>query len=419
MIYSRTKYSFTLLAITLICCLPASKGIAQVYKWTDAQGKVHYSDKKIGDSAKAQNLDLGTMPAVKQVNTQEAKRYQNTRPSLYLLRSEMALDRLTTLRSPAKFAYFYFGGDCISPTVASYEEFTTRFKNSLPDADDLYRDEGLVFNKYNFRNNSAEYAIDNIKRVTDEEGNLPLKLHVSIIDMRINSCAPRQEQVDYSNKGRFGIGSFEKSNVWLQLQATISTVDDDIVLLNIIIEGSADKVDGHSGNIAHLVTAAYEQAITNLIANDKFVELLTPKSKTQKVNVTQTATPAQASGGILTRIADKMQFNAVKKSKVAEALSLTNPVRFSIVQYYADKGKWPSSFSDIEINGSDLHQQGLIDNAEIRLGGVLHLRLDKSTFGENEILQLIPKQTMGGQNIDWECRTSLDKAYWVGECMEQ
>ena len=88
----------------------------------------------------------------------------------------------------------------------------------------------------------------------------------------------------------------------------------------------------------------------------------------------------------------------------------------SIVQYYADTGKWPRSFSDIHFNSSELQQKNLIDSAELRLGGVLHLRLANSTFGENEVLQLIPKSIMSGQIIDWECRTSLSKTLWVGDC---
>jgi len=89
------------------------------------------------------------------------------------------------------------------------------------------------------------------------------------------------------------------------------------------------------------------------------------------------------------------------------------------VQYYADTGKWPNSFADINLNANELQQKDLIDSAELRLGGVLHLRLAHSTFGENEILQLIPKPIMNGQSIDWDCRTSLDKAFWVGDCQGQ
>lgn len=390
---------------------------AEIYKWTDAQGKVHYSDKKIADSAQAQDLNLGTMPPAKTVAALTARRYQNTRPSLYLLRSELALDQLAALRSPANFAYFYFGGDCVSPTAVSYVEYIKRYPKSLPDSDDLYRDEGHIFDTYKFRTQSAIYALDNPQRAIDEEGNPPLKLHVDIVDMRINACTQRLlKTVVSGNLDKISGYNFDKTNVWLQLRITISNSNDDAVF-NTITEGAANEVDGHSSNISLLTTAAYEQAITNLIANPTFTELLTPKSKIQKITIAENNTPEPSeSGGMLSRLANKLQFNAVTKAKLAEAMSLVSPVRISIVQYYADTGKWPNSFSDIDLNSGDLVQKGLIENAELRLGGVLHLRLDRTTFGENEVLQLVPKPIMNGQSIDWECRTSLDKAHWVGDC---
>ncbi|WP_331345774.1 DUF4124 domain-containing protein [Cellvibrio sp. UBA7661] len=404
-------------------CIPfsfylASTAHAEIYKYTDAQGKVHYSDKKIADSAQAQNLNLGTMPQAKAVESLPAKRYQNTRPSLYLLRSELALDQLAALRSPANFAYFYFGGDCVSPTAVNYGEYIKRYKNSLPESDDLYRDEGRVFDTYKFRSQRATYALDNPQRVMDEEGNPPLKLNVDITDMRINACTQRLEKASISgNLDKISGYHFDKANVWLQLRITITHSRDDVVLLNTIAEGSANEIDGYPGNISRLTTAAYEQAITNLIANPTFVELLTPKSKIKTVTIAQQETPSPSdSGGMLSRLADKLQFNAVNKAKLAEAMSLVSPVRISIVQYYAETGKWPSSFSDIDLSSGDLIQKDLIEQAELRLGGVLHLRLDRSTFGENEVLQLVPKPIMNGQSIDWECRTSLDKAHWVGDC---
>ena len=412
---SRQYIALLLPALWLFFTAPV---YAEIYKWTDAQGKVHYSDKKIADSAQAQNLNLGTMPTAKVVDTLAAQRYQNTRPSLYLLRSELALEQLRALRTPDNFAYFYFGGDCVSPTAVNYVEYIKRYKKSLPESDDLYRDEGRIFDQYNYRTQNALYALNNPQRSLDEEGNPPLKLQIDIIDMRINACTQRLQKATISgNLDKISGYNFEKANVWLQLRATISNSTDDVILLNAITEGSANEVDGYQGNISRLTTAAYEQAITNLIANQKFTELLTPKSKIQKINIPESQPPAPtASSGLLNRLADKLQFNSVKKSKVAEALSLVNPVRFSIVQYYAETGKWPNNFSDIDLNSSELQQKDLIDNAELRLGGVLHLRLAVSTFGENEVLQLVPKPIMGGQSINWECRTSLDKAFWVGDC---
>lgn len=404
-------FAFGLLFTTSVC--------AEIYKWTDAQGKVHYSDKKIADSAQAQDLNLGTMPSAKAVDTLAAQRYQNTRPSLYLLRSELALEQLTALRTPSNFAYFYFGGDCVSPTAVSYVEYIKRYKKSLPESGDLYREEDRIFDQYNFRTQNARYALNNPKRSLDEEGNPPLKLQVDIIDMRINACTQRlQKAIISGNLDKISGYNFEKANVWLQLRITISNYTDDIVLLNTITEGSANEVDGYQGNISRLTTAAYKQAIINLVANQKFAELLTPKSKIQKITIpeSQPTTPT-TSDGLINRLADKFQLTSVKKSKLAQALSLVSPIRINIIHYYADTGKWPNNFSDINISASEIQQKGLIDSAELRLGGVLHLRLSASTFGENEVLQLVPKPIMSGQSINWECHTSLDKALWVGDCM--
>lgn len=417
-ILTKCSALYTTLLFSAFGLLFTTPIFAEIYKWTDAQGKVHYSDKKIADSAQAQNLNLGTMPNAKPVDTLLAKRYNNTRPSLYLLRNELALEQLASLRSPDNFAYFYFGGDCVSPTVVSYVEYIKRYKKSLPESDDLYRDEGRIFEQYNFR---TQNALNNPTRSLDEEGNPPLKLQVEIIDMRINACTQRLQKATISgNLDEISGYNFEKANVWLQTRITISNSTDDVVLLNTITEGSANEVEGYQGNISRLTTAAYEQAINNLIANQKFAELLTPKSKIQKINIpeSQPTAPAESSG-LLSRLTEKLQLNSVKKSRVAEALSLVSPVRISIVQYYADTGKWPDSFADINLNASELQQQNLIDSAELRLGGVLHIRLANSTFGENEVLQLIPKPIMSGQSIDWECRTSLDKAFWVGDCQGQ
>jgi hypothetical protein len=95
MIYLLPKQSLQIFALILSTTglFVTVQSHAEIYKWTDAQGKVHYSDKKIADSAQAQDLNLGTMPDAKSVASGTAIRYQNTRPSLYILRGEIAFDQ--------------------------------------------------------------------------------------------------------------------------------------------------------------------------------------------------------------------------------------------------------------------------------------------------------------------------------------
>lgn len=54
------KKTFVIVACLLVC---AGAGQAQqIYKWTDANGKVHYGDKKEADGAKQQELKIKLPP---------------------------------------------------------------------------------------------------------------------------------------------------------------------------------------------------------------------------------------------------------------------------------------------------------------------------------------------------------------------
>jgi hypothetical protein len=390
---------------------------AQIYKWTDAQGKVHYSDKKIADTAQAQDINLGTMPAAKAVTALPAKHYDNPRPSLYVLRSELSINHLNTLRNPANFAYFYFGGDCVSPTAVSYQEYFERYKNTLPRFGETGQIEEFLLNQYRIRNQSVPYARYNPRHVIDAEGNPPLKLKVDIVDIRINVCLKHLQKAALGGyRSKINSYGFDKVNIWLQLQISLSNSNDQ-VLFNTITEGSADESIDYQGSVSRHFRIAYEQAITNLIANPQFIAAVTPKSKIQVINIPDNkTTTSEENGGLLDNIVNKLQSFSTTKAKLAKVITSVSPVRVSILHYYVENGKWPDSFLDIDLSSSDFAQKDLVESAELRLGGVLHLRLARSTFGENEVLQLIPKTAMNGQSVEWECRTSLDKSLWVGDC---
>ncbi|HEY8941763.1 MAG TPA: DUF4124 domain-containing protein [Cellvibrio sp.] len=415
---SRIQLTRLLISFSLLALAGHSNG--EVYKWTDAQGKVHYSDKKIAESAQAQDLNLGTMPPAKPVTKLTPRSYESAQPPLYLLTNEPSFEQATALSAKSNFAFFYFGGDCVSPTSLGYNEYLKRYKESLPEPYELYRSLGETLRKYNYRNLGSHQK----KQAADEDGNPPLALHLEIADMRINACAPRLTKPGISGSmDNFKSREFEKSNVWIQLRWTISRSTDDVVLLNTTSEGSVNNIDGQPQSIRLQAFKAYEQAIANFIAKPELLELVAPKPKVRTIKVDKqppvSSAPSAESGGLLSQVANKLQFSAVKKANAAKALSLVNPLRIMIAQYYAENGQWPARFADLDLNPADLREKDVIDDVELRLGGVLHVRLAHSTFGENEIMQLIPRETMGGQSLAWDCRTSLDKNYWVGGCQGQ
>lgn len=408
------------LSVTLLsayCLFSTTHVSAQVYKWTDAQGKVHYSDKKVALSAQTQDLNLGTMPSAKAVAELTPQIYSGTAPALYFLLNEPKIEDSRTILTRPKFAYFYFGGDCVSPTTTTYNEFVTRYRYVTPKAYELFAEVGALLRKYHYRSFNNRHIAHKI----DEHGNTPLQLTIAIEDMRINACATNLDVPATAGiLDNFRVSSFDKTNVWFQLRWTISTLDDEVILHTGVAEGAANEIDGRTGDIRLMAFAAFKKAVTNMMAAPEFMHFATPGPKAKKPALMETiSTPTpreEEEQSLLGNIAQQFQFNAIKKSNAAKALTLVNPLRIMIAQYYADTGEWPPSFAAMNIDPKELREPKSISEVELRLGGVLHIRLAESAFGENEIMQLIPREAMGGTSMEWTCRTSLDKAYWVGDC---
>jgi len=101
----------------------------------------------------------------------------------------------------------------------------------------------------------------------------------------------------------------------------------------------------------------------------------------------------------------------VKKSKVAEGLSLAATAKINVVEYYSMMGEWPSSSvsaglaSNIETDYVDsllIVGQGIIT---IVLKDGIDDPVSDGSIGYGDTIMLIPKDTVG--SITWECRAFL------------
>ena len=398
----------------VIALLWAASAPAQIYKWTDENGKVHYSDKKVDATAQAQNVDLGTMPAVRSVTRLTPQTYTGASPARFLLLHEPNLLESAALLPMNKVASMYFGGDCVSPTALGFGEFVQRYRDHLPRPHDLYRELVDNIRRYSYR--TQNYST----RVSERDLNAapPVHLRVEFVDLKINACAPQlRKGVEAASLNNFSFHAYSKANAWLQLRWTLTDMRDEITLFTTTTEGAADQVDGRDANIYKVFMAAYVQAISHFVASPKLPELLTPAPvAAANVPAPAPASPTE-SPSLLSGLRDRLMGNSVKKSKVANALSLVSPLRMPIVEHYLSENEWPASFAQLNIDPVQLREPGAIDSVELRLGGVLHVNLAASEFGAGQYLQLIPRETMSGTQMSWDCRTNLEKAYWVGDCV--
>jgi hypothetical protein len=61
-----------LLAASVTAMLPGIAGAQQIYKWTDASGQVHYSEKKPDDAAQTQTMTIAPRPPASPSDTDSA-----------------------------------------------------------------------------------------------------------------------------------------------------------------------------------------------------------------------------------------------------------------------------------------------------------------------------------------------------------
>jgi len=391
----------------------ATSAQAAVYKWVDEHGKVHYSDQKRDQKASEQSVSVGTMPKAPLVVAAQPQAYGNDQPPKWLLVKEVAVALDAEDSARKNNVSFYFGGDCVSPTSISFDNFQQRYRKNIDVTADVRRILTSTLAKYGYRNN---YVKDDDPKynIQGDEGYL---LRLQITAIKINACVTKlRSPQDSGMLDKFSLSSYDKSNSWLRL--TWSVENGNKILASGFSDGAANDMDGQDANINSTFRQAFTSGIHNLIADPEFVKVMSPaRSITDaagRPRVESSAEPEEPKP-TLKALPGKLQSSYVTRAKFAQALSLVNPVRLSVTMFYGQNGEWPNYFSDMNLDAKHLHQPGIVDAVSLRLGGKLHVKLAPETFGANQSFELTP-DVSNPMAMDWICKTSLDKSLWTGPC---
>jgi len=414
------SYRLILQSLVFVIVYSSMNLYAAVYKWTDAQGKVHYSDQKLDEKASEQTVSVGAMPRAPTIAVAEPAKYKNDRPSKWLSVTEVNFALTPADRARTNAVNFYFGGDCVTPSSMSLDEFLKRFRKNLDSAYSLQKSATLILARQGYRN--AFFNPDDPKRKVDNDEGYVLKL--DIVNTKINGCVPKLRSPQDSGKlSNFGFNSYEKSNVWLRLKWSIENYSGDKVFVSGFSDGSSNDYEGQNATINYTFKAAFENSFINTLASSEFINMMNPPQSIAgaaanlggRPRVEKTADSEPAKSG-LSALPGKMQNTYIARANFAKALILVNPLRMSISQYYAEHDQWPTYFSDIDVDAKHLREPGVVDSVSLRLGGRLYVTLAEEAFGPKQYFELIPdssRQTM----MDWACKTTLDKSLWMGSCI--
>ena len=400
----------------LLTYFSLQQATAEIYKWVDAAGKVHYSDRKLDQTAQAQDVDIGVMPPARATDSLSARRYAGAEPSKWIMRSALDWTELQKTHPNDKLVYLYFGGDCVSPLGMDLAEFNHRYNDVLQNFEQNSALLGRLLGSNGYRNMSALAALP--KR--DSHKQLALMLKQTVSEIRVNACSPTlSSSGQAANLDNVSLSAFSRHNLWLSIRWQLVDADTGEPLLTQVTQGSASSVAGRREALINSLTAAYEEALNNLLAQPEFALAATPQATaevTSEATETRRADAEPPTTQNLTSALGGFNQTSLRKAKLANALVMVTPLKMQVTQYYLERGDWPASFVDLQLNPTAMREPGLIEQVALRLGGVIQLDLDETEFGAGQYLQLIPREAMGGTQMAWDCRTNLEAQYWVGPC---
>ena len=110
--------------------------------------------------------------------------------------------------------------------------------------------------------------------------------------------------------------------------------------------------------------------------------------------------------GILAVIALPAYQDYTARAQVSEAISLMEGQKSAVVEYYADKGKWPTSNTEAGIATNTSIQGKYVAQVDVGANGVITAKM-KAADVNNEIkgktVSLTPHATTNNGSFTWTC----------------
>jgi len=93
------------------------------------------------------------------------------------------------------------------------------------------------------------------------------------------------------------------------------------------------------------------------------------------------------------------------QARFSQILSSLTPIKFSMIEYYLYRGKWPQKLEEVGFKTTQM-TSSLIRATNLSDAGRLQVKLALE-FGDNKELWLYPRSVMGGTQVEWDCYTNF------------
>ncbi|WP_049723528.1 DUF4124 domain-containing protein [Gilvimarinus polysaccharolyticus] len=382
----------------LIALLNASVAQAQIYSWTDANGRVHYSDQATDKNAVLQSIDVGTMPAPKMIETAKPALFVPPLYPLIVAQFEYSEALLNNSKSAARF---YFGGDCVSPTALRLEALFTRLPSVVRTPEQLQVDMFRAIRRLGHTSlyRAGHYTGANV------DATAARYLRAQIIDFDIATCrADGASSSSSSELKEMMMPKFKIANGWLKVRWQLSDTPNGEPLFSIITEGSAATQINMDVNLQSVMRESFMAAAANALNDDHLRQALAINRDTIPADNNAPSSAPQPSP-TATNWAEQQ---LLRQTNFVAALSELSIVKTMVAEYYQMRGVMPASISVLGITSETVQSSAYLSALQMQAPGVIYAELNAGKFSAGQFIELTPEISKGFTLIEWHCETSVD-----------
>ncbi|TQV71587.1 DUF4124 domain-containing protein [Aliikangiella marina] len=398
--------------LTLLFFFAASLKSAELYKWKDENGTVHYSEKP-PENHSAETLILDQSSSFKPIPVASPVpvKSNDTIRHLLLVSPE---NFWNNANNQLKITY-YFGGDCVSPTTKAIQNIKRNHKFLLPSYNAVGIAASTVFRQLNYPITTTNKSINslNLSKFNDS-----LLLYIEPVSLDYDVCAKQIKQKYRGNKGislsaspdDFSSANFKNRRAVISLKWTIIDARSKQQIFQGTTFGSANHWNQDNADVRiKTIRQAIQNATTNLLADENLINKVRSRGPSLEV-------PSKDLLGEITEtLSDKLVPNAMKKAHFANILVKTAPLKSMVVEYYMLEGRWPATPSLIGLNPKAL-TDSYIDAIEFDVDGTIIVSVNEKHFSKPGVILLKPQESLGGINIEWVCLSDLDERFYGHQC---
>ncbi len=390
------KYVKSVVGVVLAALLLPAAAETRLYQWTDAEGRVQYSDKAPESNPAATARSIVTQPQLPAVRTFKPLPL----PAGKLVPIAVALPDYSALQNAVDLGRLYVAADCINPSQIGWTELMGP-GSIFMDGNRKFLAESAAKTLRDLGYDAEAADSDSAWHQLAAAGALRLVPVIRAVDARVCTSKNTGTQLRRDDVPRLIQVSGDRAGIWMQVRWELWRKDGRFPVKIFETEG-ANLQWRNNGSLWLVTHEAIRAAARNLAGYPGLAASLRPSS------AMGTSAPATTVTDRVADIMDNVSARFILRAKVAQALALVMPLKPAIASFYQENGRWPTDVEALVPGAAKLGQAGLVDAVTLTPEGAIRIAFAKEVMPRGW-LRLSP-QDNNNMRIDWVCSSNLPAA---------